>query len=114
MNPIYKFAVAALVIASPLAYAQDAHHGAHAAHGAPAAAQADRQVDGEIKKVDKEAGRITIRHGALKNLGMAPMTMVFRASDAALVDKVKAGDKVKFTAERVDGALTVTEIDPAG
>ena len=67
--------------------------------------------DGEIRKVDKEAAKLTIRHGAIKNLGMAPMTMVFKVQDNAMLDKVKAGDKVQFAVEKLGGMLTVTAID---
>jgi len=69
--------------------------------------------DGEIKKVDKEAGKFTIKHGELKNLGMPGMTMVFKVQDPAMLDKVKQGDKVRFIADKVGGALTVTAIEAA-
>jgi Cu(I)/Ag(I) efflux system protein CusF len=69
--------------------------------------------DGEIKKVDKEAGKITVRHGELKNLGMPPMTMVFRAGSPAMLDQVKDGDKVRFVAEKVNGALTLVRLEAA-
>lgn len=68
---------------------------------------------GEIKKVDKEAGKLTIKHGPLTNLDMGAMTMVFKVSDPAMLERVKPGDKVSFVAERVNGALTVTKIDVA-
>jgi len=98
---------AAFLVGAP-ALAQ--HAGAdHAQHGA-AAASAD-STDGEVKKVDKASGKLTIKHGELKNLGMGAMTMVFRAKDAAMLDKVKAGDKIRFTAESVNGALTVTSLE---
>lgn len=67
-------------------------------------------ADGEIKKVDKEAGKITIKHGPLANLSMPAMTMVFRVKDPAMLDQVKSGDKVKFLAEKVNGALTITTL----
>ena len=67
--------------------------------------------EGEIKKVDKDGGKLTIKHGDLKNLGMPGMTMVFRTKDAAMLEQVKQGDKVRFVAEKVDGALTVTAIE---
>ena len=73
---------------------------------APQAAQP--QSDGEIKKVDKEAGKVTVKHGRLVNLDMAPMTMVFKVKDRAMLDQVKAGDKVQFTAEKLSGGLTIT------
>ena len=68
---------------------------------------------GEVRKVDKAAGKITLKHGPITNLDMPGMTMIFRVSDPALLDKVKAGDKVRFTAEKVDGALTVVRMEPA-
>jgi uncharacterized cupredoxin-like copper-binding protein len=68
-------------------------------------------IDGEIRKVDKEAGKITIRHDAIPNLAMPGMTMVFRAAEPALLDRVKPGDKVRFNAETVNGAITVTAIE---
>lgn len=70
-------------------------------------------TDGEVRKVDKEAKKITLRHGEIKNLDMPGMTMVFQVKDAALLDKVKAGDKVLFSAERADGAIIVTAIEAA-
>lgn len=69
--------------------------------------------DGEIRKVDKEAKKLTIKHGPLQNLDMPPMTMVFQVKDPEMLEQVKAGDKVKFTAEKLGGAFTVTKIEPA-
>lgn len=70
-------------------------------------------VAGEVRKVDKSANKITLKHGELKNLGMPPMTMVFRVKDPAMLDQVKAGDEVRFTADRVNGAITVTAMELA-
>lgn len=95
MNFISKFAIGtALAISSACAFAADAG-----------------MADGEITKVDKDAGKLTIRHGELKNLGMPPMTMVFRAKNAAMVDQAVVGAKIKFVAEKVGGALTVTQLE---
>jgi len=69
--------------------------------------------DGEVRKVDKEAKKLTIKHGPLANLDMPPMTMVFQVQDPAMLDQVKVGDKVKFEAQKVGGAFTVTKIEPA-
>ena len=92
---------------APLAYADDAHHKASAI-----IAQAGTVLsDGEIRKVDKDAKKITIKHGPLQNLDMPAMTMVFQVKDSALLDSVKAGDKVKFRAESVGGAFIVTKIE---
>lgn len=83
---------------------------------APAAttqsASATSMSVGEVKKIDKDAGKITLKHGPLENLGMPAMTMVFRVKDAAMLDQVKPGDKVKFIAEKSNGALTVTSLQP--
>ena len=86
--------------------------GATMAAADPAAA-AVPMSDGEIKKVDKGAGKITVKHGPLVNLDMPPMTMVFKVKDAAMLDQVKAGDKVKFIVEKINGALTITTIQAA-
>ena len=70
-------------------------------------------VDGEIRKVDVENKKITIKHGAIKNLDMPGMTMVFQVKDPAMVDRVKPGDKIRFKAEKLNGAFVVTDIQPA-
>ena len=75
------------------------------------AAAASATTAGEVRKVDKEAGKITIRHQPLVNLGMPAMTMVFRAADPKFLDQVKEGDKVSFVADKVNGAFTVTSIE---
>jgi Cu(I)/Ag(I) efflux system protein CusF len=67
--------------------------------------------EGEIRKVDPSAKKLTIKHGELKNLDMPAMTMVFQVKDPAMLDKVKTGDKVKFRADKVNGAFTVVEIE---
>lgn len=74
----------------------------------PAAAQS---ADGEVRKIDEAAGKITLKHGPIKSLDMDEgMTMVFRVGDPAMLKQVKVGDKVKFDAERVNGQITVTKI----
>ena len=67
--------------------------------------------DGEVRKIDKEAGKITIKHGPLANLDMPGMTMVFRVKDPAMLDRVKEGDKIKFVADRMNGSLTVVQME---
>lgn len=76
-------------------------------------AAAIAMTDGEIRKVDKDAKKLTIKHGAIKNLDMPGMTMVFQVKDPALLDKVKAGDKVKFKADMIGGSVVVTEMQLA-
>jgi Cu(I)/Ag(I) efflux system periplasmic protein CusF len=70
-------------------------------------------ADAEVRKVDKEARKVTLKHGPIKNLDMPPMTMVFQVKDASLLDKVVAGDKVRFSAEQQQGAYVVTAIEKA-
>ncbi len=65
---------------------------------------------GEIRKVDLTAGKLTIKHGPLENLGMEAMTMVFKVKDPAMLSQVKVGDKIDFVAEEVNGALTVVKL----
>jgi len=69
--------------------------------------------EGEVRKVDKDARKITIKHGAIVNLDMPPMTMVFQVKDPALLEKVKAGDKIMFRAEKIGSAYTATHIEAA-
>lgn len=66
--------------------------------------------EGEIRKIDAAAGKITLKHGPLKNLDMPAMTMAFRLSDPAMLGKLKVGDKVRFVAANPGGQLTITEI----
>lgn len=67
-------------------------------------------AEGEVRKVDKPNGKITLKHGEIRNLDMPPMTMVFGVKDTAMLDRVKAGDKIRFRASNADGKYTVTEI----
>ena len=67
-------------------------------------------AEGEVMKVDADQGKITLKHGPIENVGMPGMTMVFKAADPAMTSQVKAGDKVKFDADKIDGAITVTKI----
>jgi Cu(I)/Ag(I) efflux system periplasmic protein CusF len=68
---------------------------------------------GEVTKLDKAGGRVTLKHGELKALDMPPMTMSFRVRDAKLLDGVAVGDRVRFTAEKLDGQYTVTALTKA-
>ena len=68
---------------------------------------------GEVEKVDKSGGKVTIKHGPIDNLGMPAMTMAFRVKDPAMLDQMKEGDKINFVVEKVDGAFTVIQAEPA-
>jgi Cu(I)/Ag(I) efflux system protein CusF len=78
-----------------------------------AAMAAADMTDGEVRKVDLEAGKLTLKHAEIKSLDMPGMTMVFVVKDKAMLDKLKAGDKVKFKAINDGGKFTITEIQPA-
>lgn len=67
-------------------------------------------VKGEVKKVDEAAGKITLKHGPIKNLDMDAMTMVLRVQDPAMLNKIKVGDKVRFEAERLPAGVTITKM----
>jgi Cu(I)/Ag(I) efflux system protein CusF len=99
----------AVALSSPLlataATAGDAN--SSAATEAPAVAL----TNGEIKKIDLDAGKMTIQHGPLINLHMPGMTMVFKAKDPAILKTLKTGDKVRFAAESVGGSLVVTTLE---
>ena len=113
MKTIALAAVVAALAAGPAA-AQTAHHDhSSSAHATMAQATAATLADGEVRKVDKDAGKITLKHGPIKSLDMPPMTMVFQVQDRALLDNVKPGDKVKFAARESAGAYIVTAIESA-
>ena len=104
---------AGLALAGADAFAQAHDHGGHDA--APVATESDAASlsTGEVKKVDKDSGKLTIKHGPLANLDMPGMTMVFKVQDPAMLDKAKAGEQIRFRAERVNDALTVTRLEAA-
>jgi Cu/Ag efflux protein CusF len=87
---------------------QPTDHGAHHPASAPAAAE---MADGEVRKVDKEQGKITLKHGEIKTLDMPPMTMVFQVKDKAWLDRLKPGDRVRFSAANESGRYTVTALE---
>ena len=73
----------------------------------------DAMAKGEVKKIDETSGKITLKHGPIKNLDMTDdsMTMVFRVQDNAMLKQVKVGDNVKFNAERGSSGITITKIE---
>jgi Cu/Ag efflux protein CusF len=103
------FTAVLALAAPPLAGLAQGDHPGHRAK--VQLAQAAPLADGEIRRVDKEAKKLTIKHGPIANLDMPPMTMVFQVKDPAMLERVKAGDRIKFSAEKVGGAYTVTSIE---
>ena len=85
-----------------------------ASAGASSPVAAVELTEGEIRKIDKDQRKLTIRHGEIKNLQMPGMTMVFQVRDPAVLAQVKVGDKVRFKVERGSTGLVVTELQPAG
>lgn len=95
-----------------------ASYAAYAHENRPKNSSADAAVggamtEGEIRKVDKDAKKITIKHGPIQNLDMPSMTMVFQVKNPAMLDQVATGDKIKFAVEKTGGALVVTHIEVA-
>ncbi len=117
MNKLKQLAAAAtaafVVILTPRVHAQATMEPSQVNGMKPAqAAPAPDMTEGEVRKIDMEAGKLTLKHGEIKNLDMPAMAMVFVVKDKAMLDKLKAGDKVSFKAVNDAGKFTVTEIRP--
>lgn len=112
MKAMHIIAAGAVLLAS-VAGAQTPQSGDHSSHHPAAPAAASAQSEGEVRKVDMEQGKVTLRHGPLANLDMPAMTMVFTAADPKMLEGLKQGDKVRFTADKKDGSYIVTAIEPA-
>jgi Cu(I)/Ag(I) efflux system protein CusF len=103
------------LVASFSAHAATMGNDPHAGHGgmhsaAPVSSEA-AMVDGVIKKIDKAAGKVTVSHGPLTNLNMPAMTMVFRVKDAAWLDQMQTGGKIRFVADTINGSLTIVRFE---
>jgi Cu(I)/Ag(I) efflux system protein CusF len=107
---VLPIAVLAVLLAGPVQAQQPAVD--HAAHHADSSSteKALPLIDGEVRRIDKSAVKLTIKHGPIPNLDMPAMTMVFKVREPDMLNKVGVGDKVKFSVEKVDGAMVVTEI----
>jgi Cu(I)/Ag(I) efflux system protein CusF len=100
-----------VLLATAAVFSVTAHAQEMPATAQARAATAD-MTDGEIRKINKDTQKITIKHSEIKNLDMPGMTMVFQVKDSAMLKQVKVGDKVKFVAEKSGGALVVTDNQP--
>ena len=115
MTTTHKLLIAATLLAGSFSAMASSHQGAPnagtaAAPTASVVAASSEMAEGEIRKVDIENQKVTIKHGVIKTLDMPAMTMVFQVKDAALLNNVKAGDKVRFKAEPAGGSAVVTDI----
>ena len=116
MKHIKSFITISTLLLSTASVFAASHAGAPMAKDVPkkeavTPASAD-MADGEVRKVDRENKKITLKHGVIKNLDMPGMTMVFGVKDASVLDSLKVGDKVKFKAEQSGTSITVTDIQP--
>jgi Cu(I)/Ag(I) efflux system periplasmic protein CusF len=120
-NTLKLSAITLALLGASAAYAAD--HTVHVIENqqrmeaeAKAKAKAAAQVelaDGEIRKINKNTGKITVKHGEIKSVEMPPMTMVFGVADKAMLEGLKEGDKVKFNVKQEGSNYTVTEIKKA-
>jgi Cu/Ag efflux protein CusF len=97
--------------ASARMQAQMHDHGQHGATATTSRDDPDTLSEGGVQKVDKDTGKLTIKHGPLNNLGMPAMTMAFKVRDPAMLDQVKVGEQVRFHVERANGSLTITKLE---
>jgi Cu(I)/Ag(I) efflux system protein CusF len=117
MTPsLASLALAALLCTAPPAFAQGMNHGqmgsGHGAGHGPMMNMPGEMppVEAEVRRIDKDNGKITLKHGEIKNMDMPPMTMVFNVADKALLEGVAVGDKVRFTASQDKGQMRVESL----
>ena len=118
MNKYLSLIAVSLAFSTGGVFAGGDHGGKHGhdKSGTTAVAQASagaEMVDGEVRKLDAENKKITVKHGEIKNLQMPGMTMVFQVQDPAMLNAVKVGDKIQFAAEKSGGAIVITQMQPA-
>lgn len=115
MKPMVTTLVLAMGLSFGMPALAEGSHGGHshddATGQAAKPATSAMLSDGLVKKVDKAQGKVTLKHGPLENLAMPGMTMVFRVQEAGMLDQLKPGDSVRFRAEKMNGALTVTKLE---
>ncbi|MGO4326610.1 copper-binding protein [Cupriavidus sp. 2TAF22] len=111
MKPSTSLIALLALLSAPAALPAMAADATGAATASATAAAPAPMTEGEIRKVDAAAGKLTIKHGPIANLDMQAMTMIFRVQDPAMVGRVKEGDRVRFSVARVNGALTITALE---
>jgi len=97
---------------APMATAQTDHSAHHAPATATTAPAELPWADAEVRRIDHQTGKISLRHGPIVNLDMPPMSMVFQMQDRTLLQRVKPGDRVRFTADQINGQYTVLQLEP--
>ena len=107
-----KSLIAALLAASAVAWLPASDAIAAGSDVILELAQATPMADGEVRRIDKEQGKVTLRHGPIPSLDMGAMSMVFRVKDPAMLDRMSVGQKIRFEAAKVDGQLTVMRYEP--
>ena len=108
------FLITVLLFGAGLAFhaGADADHTHRAQNSAkPSAAASAALTDGEVRKVDKGAGKVTIKHGPMPKFDMPPMTMAYPVKDKAMLEQLKPGDKIKFDVDGTGGVFTVTRLE---
>jgi Cu/Ag efflux protein CusF len=108
MKRLFLTLASLLALGAAPSFAADMHAG-HDMDAMTKPAAAEQMSEGTIKKIDKASGKVTIQHGPLERLQMPAMTMAFKLKNAAWLDQMKVGDKIRFVADKLDGALTVVE-----
>lgn len=111
MRPLLPTLLLGLALALPAR--AEMNHGEmdHAGMNPTGMDHAAMRTEGLVRKIDRTQGKLTLRHGPLENLGMPAMTMVFRVGDPVWLEQLKIGDNIRFQAERVNGKLTVTQLE---
>lgn len=110
----YSILIAVLMLGAGLAFqatADDRHHPQTETTSVAAAASTAALTEGEVRKVDKAAGKVTIKHGPIRNLDMPAMTMAYRVKDQAMLDQLKPGDKIAFEVNDIGGAFTLMRFE---
>lgn len=118
--PFLAAAALSLAALGPGAFAQGMDHGKTGAHQGMDHGQTGMdhgqmqmpEVEAEVRRIDKDNGKVTLRHGAIKNMDMPPMTMVFNVRDKSVLDGLAAGDKVLFTAVNENGQMLINTLKP--
>lgn len=115
MKKVIVALAACVAIAAAPAFAGDAMAGMNMSMKPAASKDSPNAAltDAEVKKVDPASGMVTLKHGALQNVGMPAMTMAFKAKDASMVKRIHEGDKVKVRIEDVDGTMTIVKLEKA-